>query len=102
MTQITQLDLFAGIPVADYAAARPWDERLLGAPPHSSPRTPMTAVWDGKQIRSPGSGGVAPAQQRGGRDAPVPRSCSNYADLVATQCGEERNRCNPQAWITLF
>ena len=74
MTQITQLDLFAGIPVADYAAARPWDERLLGALPHSSPRTPMTAVWDGKPIRAPGSGG----------DAPAPRSGSNYSDLGAT------------------
>ena len=26
----TNLDLFAGIPVADYAAARSWYERLLG------------------------------------------------------------------------
>ncbi|MEV0588516.1 VOC family protein [Nonomuraea sp. NPDC050310] len=27
------LDLFAGVPVADYAAALVWYERLLGAPP---------------------------------------------------------------------
>ena len=27
------MDLFAGIPVSDYAAARPWYERLLGGEP---------------------------------------------------------------------
>jgi hypothetical protein len=30
MMQTTKLDLFAGIPVADYAAALSWYERLLG------------------------------------------------------------------------
>lgn len=29
--------LFAGIPVSDYAAARPWYERLLGAEPTMLP-----------------------------------------------------------------
>jgi hypothetical protein len=39
------LDLFAGIPVTDYAATLPWYERLLGGPPtfvaHST-----EAVWE--------------------------------------------------------
>jgi catechol 2,3-dioxygenase-like lactoylglutathione lyase family enzyme len=30
---MTSLDLFAGVPVADFAAALPWYERLLGAEP---------------------------------------------------------------------
>ena len=34
MIQTTKLDLFAGIPVADYAAALQWYERLLGSPAH--------------------------------------------------------------------
>jgi catechol 2,3-dioxygenase-like lactoylglutathione lyase family enzyme len=38
-------DLFAGIPVTDYAAALPWYERLLGAPPAFFP-TDKEAVWD--------------------------------------------------------
>lgn len=33
MLHTTKLDLFAGIPVADYAAALKWYERLLGSPP---------------------------------------------------------------------
>jgi hypothetical protein len=33
----TKLDLFAGIPVADYAAALKWYERLLGSPPTCFP-----------------------------------------------------------------
>src|SRR5919201_3413255 len=33
MIQTTKLDLFAGIPVAHYAAALTWYERLLGSPP---------------------------------------------------------------------
>ena len=38
-------DLFAGVPVSDYAAALPWYERLLGAPPAFLP-TDTEAVWD--------------------------------------------------------
>ena len=45
MTQPTKLDLFAGIPVADYTAARPWYERLLGAPPTFFPHD-TEAVWE--------------------------------------------------------
>ncbi len=33
MTQTANLDLFAGIPVADYTAALKWYERLLGSAP---------------------------------------------------------------------
>lgn len=39
------LDLFAGIPVADYKAARPWYERLLGAEPSFVPHA-TEAVWE--------------------------------------------------------
>jgi catechol 2,3-dioxygenase-like lactoylglutathione lyase family enzyme len=39
------LDLFAGIPVADYAAALAWYERLLGAPPAFFPND-TEAVWE--------------------------------------------------------
>ena len=39
------LDLFAGIPVADYAAVREWYERLLGFPPTFFP-TDTEAVWE--------------------------------------------------------
>ena len=45
MLQTTQLDLFAGIPVADYAAALKWYERLLGAEPSFFP-TDSEAVWE--------------------------------------------------------
>ena len=45
MIPIPQLDLFAGIPVADYAAARPWYARLLGAPPTFLPHA-TEAVWE--------------------------------------------------------
>ncbi len=38
------LDLFAGIPVNDYAAALAWYERLLGAPPAFFPHD-TEAVW---------------------------------------------------------
>jgi predicted enzyme related to lactoylglutathione lyase len=38
------LDLFAGIPVRDYAAALPWYERLFGAPPNFVPHD-TEAVW---------------------------------------------------------
>lgn len=39
------LDLFAGIPVTDYAAALAWYERLLGAPPSFVPND-REAVWE--------------------------------------------------------
>jgi hypothetical protein len=32
------IDLFAGVPVSDYAAALTWYERLLGGPPQSPER----------------------------------------------------------------
>ncbi|SRR5579875_662211 len=35
--QTTNLDLFAGVPVSDYAAALKWYERLLGYPPSFFP-----------------------------------------------------------------
>jgi hypothetical protein len=39
------LDLFAGIPVTDYAAARPWYERFFGGPPSFLPND-IEAVWE--------------------------------------------------------
>jgi catechol 2,3-dioxygenase-like lactoylglutathione lyase family enzyme len=39
------IDLFAGIPVDDYAAALTWYERLLGSPPAFSPND-TEAVWE--------------------------------------------------------
>lgn len=39
------VDLFAGIPVNDYAAALAWYERLLGAPPAFFPND-TEAVWE--------------------------------------------------------
>ena len=39
------LDLFAGIPVRDYATALVWYERLLGYPPTFSPND-TEAVWE--------------------------------------------------------
>ena len=39
-----QLDLFAGIRVRDFAAARPWYERLLGGEPSFMPHE-TEAVW---------------------------------------------------------
>lgn len=38
------LDLFAGVRVSDYEAARPWYERLLGAEPTFIPHA-TEAVW---------------------------------------------------------
>ena len=38
------LDLFAGIPVSGYEAARAWYERLLGAEPSFAPHA-TEAVW---------------------------------------------------------
>jgi hypothetical protein len=45
MIQTTSLDLFAGIPVADYVAALAWYERLLGFPPTFFPHD-TEAVWE--------------------------------------------------------
>jgi catechol 2,3-dioxygenase-like lactoylglutathione lyase family enzyme len=45
MIQTTRLDLFAGIPVADYAAALQWYERLLGCAPAFFPLD-TEAVWE--------------------------------------------------------
>jgi hypothetical protein len=45
MLQTTTLDLFAGIPVTNYAAALPWYERLLGSPPAFFPLD-TEAVWE--------------------------------------------------------
>lgn len=39
------MDLFAGIPIRDYAAAVAWYERLLGAPPSFLPND-IEAVWE--------------------------------------------------------
>jgi hypothetical protein len=39
------LDLFAGIPVTDYAAALPWYERFFGGPPSFLPND-IEAVWE--------------------------------------------------------
>ena len=39
------LDLFAGIPVTDYATALPWYERLFGGPPSFLPNE-TEAVWE--------------------------------------------------------
>lgn len=38
------LDLFAGLPVSDFAVAQAWYERLLGAPPAFFPHG-TEAVW---------------------------------------------------------
>jgi catechol 2,3-dioxygenase-like lactoylglutathione lyase family enzyme len=45
MIPTTNLDLFAGIPVADYAAALSWYERLLGYSPTFFPND-IEAVWE--------------------------------------------------------
>jgi hypothetical protein len=39
------IDLFAGNPVSDYEAARPWYERLLGGEPSFTPHA-TEAVWE--------------------------------------------------------
>lgn len=44
------LDLFAGIPVRDYADARPWYDRLLGEPSFLAHET--EAVWELAEHRS--------------------------------------------------
>jgi hypothetical protein len=45
MIQTKSLDLFAGIPVTDYAAALKWYERLLGSPPTFFPHD-KEAMWE--------------------------------------------------------
>jgi hypothetical protein len=45
MIHTTNLDLFAGIPVADYTASLGWYERLLGSPPAFFPHD-TEAVWE--------------------------------------------------------
>ncbi len=45
MIETTQLDLFAGLPVADYARALWWYERLLGEEPTFFPHD-TEAVWE--------------------------------------------------------
>ncbi len=45
MIQTKSLDLFAGIPVAAYAAALKWYERLLSSPPKFFPHD-TEAVWE--------------------------------------------------------
>jgi catechol 2,3-dioxygenase-like lactoylglutathione lyase family enzyme len=45
MIQAKSLDLFASMPVADYAAALKWYELLLGAPPTFIPNN-IEAVWE--------------------------------------------------------
>jgi predicted enzyme related to lactoylglutathione lyase len=44
------LDLFAGVPVHDYARAAAWYERLLGAPPSFLPND-IEAVWELEEHR---------------------------------------------------
>ena len=45
MIPTSKLDLFAGVPVADYAAALKWYEGLLGSPPTFFPHD-TEAVWE--------------------------------------------------------
>jgi catechol 2,3-dioxygenase-like lactoylglutathione lyase family enzyme len=45
------VDLFAGIPVSDYAAALAWYERLLGSPP-TFLANDTEAVWELAEHRS--------------------------------------------------
>jgi hypothetical protein len=45
------LDLFAGIRVGDFATAKPWYERLLGAEPSFLPHA-TEAVWELAEHRS--------------------------------------------------
>jgi predicted enzyme related to lactoylglutathione lyase len=45
MIQTTKLDLFAGIPVTNYAAALKWYEQLLGSEPTFFPHD-TEAVWE--------------------------------------------------------
>lgn len=42
---MVELDLFAGVPVSDYARSLAWYERLLGSPP-TFLATPTEAAWE--------------------------------------------------------
>lgn len=44
-TAAVTLELFAGVPVSDYARSLAWYERLLGSPP-TFLATPTEAVWE--------------------------------------------------------
>jgi predicted enzyme related to lactoylglutathione lyase len=44
-TAVVTLDLFAGVPVSDYARSLAWYERLVGSPP-TFVATPTEAVWE--------------------------------------------------------
>ncbi len=58
------LDLFAGIPVTDYAAVLPWYERFFGGPPSFLPND-IEAVWEMAEhryvyiVQQPGRAGNA-------------------------------------------
>jgi predicted enzyme related to lactoylglutathione lyase len=58
------LDLFAGIPVTDYAAALPWYERFFGGEPSFLPND-IEAVWEVAEhryvyiVQKPGRAGNA-------------------------------------------
>lgn len=45
MIRTTSLDLFAGVPVAEYVSALKWYEQLLGSAPAFFPRE-TEAVWE--------------------------------------------------------
>src|SRR5687768_10501827 len=51
MIQTKNLDLYAGIPVANYAAALEWYERLLGSPP-TFVASDTEVVWELAEHRS--------------------------------------------------
>jgi len=65
MIETTKLDLFAGIAVADYAAALKWYERLLGSPPTFFPHD-TEAMWELAEHRylHPASGAASPRRPR--------------------------------------
>ncbi len=58
------MDLFAGVPVADYAAALPWYERFFGGRPSFLPND-TEAVWEVAEhryiyiVQNPGRAGNA-------------------------------------------
>ena len=57
------IDLFAGIPVSDYATALDCDERLLGSAPSFIPDE-SEAVWDvAARVAGIAARGIEPAEQ---------------------------------------
>ncbi|HJY66408.1 MAG TPA: hypothetical protein VJ254_06745 [Streptosporangiaceae bacterium] len=58
------MDLFAGVPVTNYAAALPWYERFFGGPPSFLPND-TEAVWEVAEhryiyiVQNPGRAGNA-------------------------------------------